>query len=88
MQILCIVTAQGDGQCSTYICTVKIAVHSSKGCDTGTTMGLNCIKQEYLLACMARRSTSTKNNVTLNNGKRLAWASNLANEIPLLYSLF
>ena len=32
------------------ICTVKIAVHSAKGCCTATTMALTSIKQGFLMA--------------------------------------
>ena len=45
MQVLYIVTAQGGGWRET-IHMGKIAVHSAKGCCTGTTMVLTSIKQK------------------------------------------
>ena len=45
MKVLCIVTAQGVGVCST-IHSVKLAVHSTEGYCTATTMVLTSIKQK------------------------------------------
>ena len=45
MQVLCIFTAQGGVRCET-IHMGQIAVHSAKGCCTGTTMTLTSIKKK------------------------------------------
>ena len=48
MQVLCIVTAQGGGRCST-IHMVEIAEHFAEGCCTATTtIALTSIKQKDL----------------------------------------
>ena len=47
VQVLCIVTAQGGGRCQT-VCTVKIAVHSAKGCCTATTTAHTSIQQKII----------------------------------------
>ena len=46
VQVLCIVPAQRGGRCST-IHTVKIPVHSVKGCCKATSMALTSIEQKF-----------------------------------------
>ena len=67
MRVLCIVTAQGGVRCST-IHTVKIAVHSAKGCCAATTMALTSIKQKF--SAMNITSSDIETGININGFTR------------------